>query len=200
MNTIDKALIVSLTPYFLEKGVVWFDEHLQEILDAQKSQAFFQDNTFWLQKGQTYQITALLRKLDEMGYEKVFTVESPGEFSHTGGIIEVFPINRREALRLDFLGNTLEAIEILPVHIENEEKSRQLLQKKLKSQTTFSDIKNLVPGDYVVHLDHGVAQFKGKESIDNQEYYVLEYAQSDRLFVPVGLERKLSRYVGFASP
>jgi transcription-repair coupling factor (superfamily II helicase) len=31
-------------------------------------------------------------------------------------------------------------------------------------------------------------------------YYVLEYAKEDKLFVPVGLERKLSRYVGFQDP
>ncbi|MCX6723263.1 MAG: helicase-related protein, partial [Candidatus Staskawiczbacteria bacterium] len=31
-------------------------------------------------------------------------------------------------------------------------------------------------------------------------YYVLEYAQEDKLYVPLGLERKLSRYFGFQDP
>ena len=92
MNTIDKKLnnilIVSITPYFLEKEVLWFTEHLQDILQGAKTQSFFQDNIAFLEKGQHRNISELLRKLDDMGYEKVFTVSDPGEFSQQGGIIE----------------------------------------------------------------------------------------------------------------
>src|SRR5581483_613176 len=199
-ESLNQLLIVSITPYFLEKEVLWFTEHLDEILTSTKTQPFFQDNTAFLQQGRQYNLSELLRKLDEMGYERVFQVEGPGEFSQKGGLVEVFPINMLQAARLDFLGNTLETIETLPITIEDEGKSKELLKKKLKSQKVFSDLKNLKPGDYVVHLDHGVAKFSGKEVIDSQEYYILEYAKEDKLFVPVGLERKLSLYVGFTDP
>lgn len=206
MNTTDnlkQLLIVSLTPYFLEKQVFWFEEHLEEILTSRKTQAFFQDNTLFLQAGEKQNLMEVLRKLDEMGYEKVFSVQDPGEFSHKGGIVEVFPVNMTCALRLDFLGNILETITPLKITIENEEKSREVLQKKLQSQKLFADLKNLKVGDYLVHLDHGVGRFVGKEKLnpnEEKEYYVLEYAKEDRLFVPEDLERKLSRYVGFADP
>lgn len=154
----------------------------------------------------------LLRKLDEMGYEKVFKVQDPGEFSQKGGVVELFPVNMLQAVRLDFLGNNIESIQLLDIKVENEEKSREVLKKKLTSQKLFSDLKNLKVGDYLVHLDHGVAKFvgmaqlsgptppSGVEKIDSQDYYILEYASSDKLFIPVGLERKLSRYVGFTDP
>ncbi len=203
MNTTDKLphiLITSITPYFLEKQVFWFEENLDQILQSAKTQSFFQDNIIFLKRGEAQQVSHILRKLDEMGYERVFEVEGPGEFSQKGGIIDIFPINTLHAVRLDFLGNTLEHIFALDKKIEDEIKSRELLQKKLKSQKLFSDLKNLKPGDYLVHLDHGVAQFVGLEKIGDEEYYVLKYAKEDTLFVPVGLERKLSRYVGFADP
>jgi len=60
----------------------------------------------------------------------------------------------------------------------------------------FSDLKGLKPGDYLVHIDHGVARFLGIEN----NCYVLEYSQGDKLYVPLELERKLSRYVGFVEP
>ena len=45
------------------------------------------------------------------------------------------------------------------------------------------------PGELVVHVDHGVARFQGiglKELDGTQrEYLELEYAEGDRLFVPV---------------
>ena len=203
-NYLENILIVSIVPYFLEKEFIWFQEHLQDIVQSVKTQTFFQDNVAFLRTGESHNISQLLRKLDEMGYEKVFTVSDPGEFSSQGGIIEVFPINMLQALRLDFLGNTLEAISLLDVKIENEEKSKELLKKKLKGQALFSDVKNLKAEDYLVHLDHGVGKFNGMKTIEIdkelKEYYILKYAQGDTLYVPVELERKLSRYVGFTNP
>src|ERR1700735_2253891 len=99
MDSQDTVLIASVTPYFLEKEVSWFAEHLQEVLEAQKSQSFFQDNVAFLETNKQQDFMGLLRKLDEMGYEKVFTVSDPGEFSQQGGVIDVFPINVNQAVR-----------------------------------------------------------------------------------------------------
>ena len=114
MNNI---LIASITPYFLEKQVSWFEENLQTILDSTKTQSFFQDNVVFLKTRGSQNMSELLRKLDEMGYERVFDVESPGEFSQKGGVIDIFPINLLHAVRLDFLGNTLERISVLDIKI-----------------------------------------------------------------------------------
>src|SRR3989344_9658292 len=197
LSTIDRVLIVSITPYFLERGNVWFEENLNKILEARKTQAFFQDNIIFLEKNQKQNLSEFLRKLDEMGYEKVLEVSEPGEFSHQGGIIDVFPINLNFAVRFDFLGNQIENIEQLPVKITDEKTFREILKKRLKSQKLFSDLKGIKEGDYLVHLDHGVGQFTGFSYILNFKYYILNYAAGDKLYVPIGLERKLSRYIGF---
>lgn len=208
MERLDKILIASVTPYFLEKGNFWFEKNFRKILTARKNQSFFEDNILYLTKNQKYNFSQFLRKLDEMGYEKVLHISDPGEFSQRGGIIDVFPINLNFSVRFEFLGNKIDNIEELPIKIEDEKKSKEFLKKKLKTQKLYSDLKGLKPGDYLVHLDHGVGKFSGttpfhithdhKESI--MSYYVIEYAQGDKLYVPKGLERKLSRYVGFIEP
>jgi len=203
--TINGVLICSITPYFLDRGNFWFEKNLNKILEARRTQSFFEDNTLCLEKNQSYNFSQFLRKLDEMGYEKVLRVSEPGEFSQRGGIIDVFPVNRNSAIRFEFFGNKIENIEQLLIKIGDERKSKELLKKKLKSQKLFSDLKGLKHGDYLVHLDHGVGKFigyhisydRGKNGIN---YYRLEYAQGDKLYVPVGLERKLSRFIGFIEP
>ena len=80
-NSIGKVLICAITPYFLEKGNFWFEKNLQKIIEARKTQSFFEDNTLYLTKKQNYNFSQFLRKLDEMGYEKVLRVEAIGEFS-----------------------------------------------------------------------------------------------------------------------
>ncbi|MDO8264928.1 MAG: helicase-related protein [Candidatus Parcubacteria bacterium] len=204
MNCQDKKiLIVSLSPYFLEKNNFWFEENLEKILEARKTRNFFEDNIILLEKGQIYQFSEFLRKLDEMGYEKVQTVSEPGEFSRKGGIIEIFPLNMNYAIRLDFFGNLIDNIEKLPVEIKNEDEEKEIkdrIIKKLKRQKIFSQLGSLKAGDYVVHLDHGVGIYKEKQKISGGEYYILDYASGDKLYVPLGLERKLSRYLGFTDP
>jgi transcription-repair coupling factor (superfamily II helicase) len=204
-ESLNELLIVSITPYFLDKELFWYGENLQKILDARFSQPFFEDNIIFLKKDHSYQFSQFLRKLDEMGYERVLKVSEPGEFAQRGGIIDVFPINSTNAARLDFLGNEIDSIEKLDIKIIDEKKTKEILKKKLKSQKLFSELKGLKPGDYLVHLDHGIGKFIGIEKFQTsinefQDYYILEYAEDDKLYVPTGLERKLSRYVGFQDP
>jgi len=199
-NNLNKILIVGITPYFLEKSVLWFEENFTQIMEARKTQTFFEDNTLYLEKNQRLHLSETLRKLDEMGYEKVLDVQEPGEFSQRGGAINVFPINLNYAVRFELLGNKIEDIEKLPIEVEDEKIQKEILKKRLKSQKLFSDLKGLKSGDYLVHLDHGIGIYNLQLTINDQQYYQLDYATGDKLYVPLGLERKLSRYVGFVSP
>ncbi|MFO0704520.1 MAG: CarD family transcriptional regulator [Candidatus Andersenbacteria bacterium] len=65
-------------------------------------------------------------------------------------------------------------------------------------------IGELEPGHYVVHVDHGIGRFLGMVhnllSGIEKEYFVLQYAEGDRLYVPVEAAEKLSRYIGAANP
>ena len=197
---LDRVLIVSITPYFLEKGNFWFKENLKKILEAQKTQSFFEDNILFLEKDQACNLSELLRKLDELGYEKVIQISEPGEFSQRGGTLDIFPVNSNKAVRLEFLANKIETIEELPLEVSDKKRTREILKKKLKSQKLFSDLKGLKSGDYLVHLDHGIGIYRQMTTIGEQDYYRLEYAEADRLYVPLGLERKLSRYIGLREP
>ncbi|HEY2771554.1 MAG TPA: transcription-repair coupling factor [Solirubrobacteraceae bacterium] len=62
---------------------------------------------------------------------------------------------------------------------------------------SFSDLRT---GDIVVHEDHGIARFAGFDTKTvagiTRDYLYLEYAGSDRVFVPVDQLAKISRYVG----
>ena len=197
---VKEVLIASITPYFLERGNLWFLENLEKILEARKSQSFFEDNLLLFQCGREMNFSQVLRKLDEMGYEKVQTIGEPGEFSRRGGTIDVFPLNYNNAFRIDFDNNLIENIEPLPIAIADEQEAKERIKRKLKRQKLYSQLGALKQGDYLVHLDHGIGIYKEQTTINKEQYYLLEYAQDDKLYVPVGLERKLSRYVGFQTP
>jgi len=195
-----QLLICAILPYFLERESFWFEKNLKKILKARRTNAFFEENTIFLEKDQKINFSHFLRRLDELGYEKVWKVSSIGEFSQRGGIVDVFPINSKSAFRIEFFSNRIERILELEIKIEDEKKEKEILKKKIKSQKIFSDLKNLKEGEYLVHLDHGIGIYRGKRIFEDKKYYEIEYAEGDKLFVPFGLERKLSRYVGFSEP
>ncbi|HEX5314487.1 MAG TPA: transcription-repair coupling factor, partial [Gammaproteobacteria bacterium] len=66
--------------------------------------------------------------------------------------------------------------------------------------TLIRDLTDLREGAPVVHQDHGVGRFRGlvTRDVDGQaiEFVHLEYAEGDRLYVPVAALDRLSRYLG----
>ncbi len=69
--------------------------------------------------------------------------------------------------------------------------------KPLSPEAFFADIS---PGDYVVHMEHGIGVFQGLARLDvdqaRREYLQVDYAVGDRLYVPTYQGDRLSRYVG----
>ena len=64
-------------------------------------------------------------------------------------------------------------------------------------ESLFADVQ---PGDYVVHIEHGIGVFHGLVKLNTEgaehEYLQIDYAASDRLYVPIHQADRLSRYVG----
>ncbi len=53
----------------------------------------------------------LIKDIVKMGYKRVETVVSAGTFALRGDILDIFPINENNAFRIDFFGDTVEAIK-----------------------------------------------------------------------------------------
>ncbi len=61
--------------------------------------------------------------------------------------------------------------------------------RKIRTSGFFGDFAELKPGDYVVHVDHGIGQFEGLRQIESGghsgEFMLLKYADDARLYVPL---------------
>jgi transcription-repair coupling factor (superfamily II helicase) len=61
--------------------------------------------------------------------------------------------------------------------------------RKIRTSGFFSDFAELKPGDYVVHVDHGIGQFEGLRQIESGghsgEFMLLRYADDARLYMPL---------------
>src|SRR6266540_1471542 len=77
---------------------------------------------------------------------------------------------------------------------------RQKDGKKPRSKTAafLSDFRDLRPGDYVVHIDHGISRFGGLQTLElgprSGEFMLLYYADDAKLYVPVERLDLVQRY------
>src|SRR5690606_16080551 len=59
---------------------------------------------------------------------------------------------------------------------------------------------SLTPGQYVVHVEHGIARYGGLVTLEvsgvEREYLLLEYAANDRLYLPVDQIDRITPYEG----
>ncbi|MBI4090253.1 MAG: transcription-repair coupling factor [Candidatus Kerfeldbacteria bacterium] len=115
---------------------------------------------------------------------------------------KVVRIDRPDALLTGF-----SAAEYKLLFLTDQEifgRTERHIQATGKHKIDLAFMAELKPGDYVTHLDHGIARFLGmtKQQVDGheREYFTLEYAGGDKLFVPVEAADKVSKYIGLANP
>jgi transcription-repair coupling factor (superfamily II helicase) len=74
---------------------------------------------------------------------------------------------------------------------------RRRKPRKVAPEKFFADLK---PGDYVVHIEHGIGLFRGLTNLSlgdvAREYLLVQYDAGGKVFVPIHQADRLSRYVG----
>ncbi len=80
------------------------------------------------------------------------------------------------------------------------QKRRRKIAEETDAQAIIRDLTELRAGLPVVHLEHGVGRYMGLEKLTieghDAEFLLLEYANKDKLYVPVGSLHLISRYAG----
>ncbi|MDT5123464.1 MAG: hypothetical protein QOC96_2946 [Acidobacteriota bacterium] len=85
------------------------------------------------------------------------------------------------------------------VQLRAESKQEKVKRRKSKTAAFLSDFRDLKVGDYVVHIDHGIARFGGLQTLDlganrRGEFMLLYYADDAKLYVPVERLDLVQRY------
>ncbi len=70
----------------------------------------FRLGTRTLRVGQTLELEETVRRWVGLGYEPVSVVEEPGQFSHRGGILDIYPPAEPLPVRIELFGDRIESI------------------------------------------------------------------------------------------
>ncbi len=138
----------------------------------------------------------LVLSLAENGYRRLPKIEESGDFSIRGEIIDIFPVNSSQPVRIGFYDRFLESIKSF-----DRQSLRSLGQLKIlliKPNFLRLDDELIKVGDILVHLSFGLALFRGlatkRDRGRDLSYVVLEFAKTERLYLPISKLDQLSRY------
>jgi transcription-repair coupling factor (superfamily II helicase) len=88
----------------------------------------FQNYCLKLEKGEIYHLKDFARQLVTLGYERVPLVETEGQWSQRGDLIDIFPVAAELPARLEWFGDQLEQIrEFDPATQRSLDKIEQLI-------------------------------------------------------------------------
>ena len=80
------------------------------------------------------------------------------------------------------------------------QKRRRRYRKTRDAESTIQSLADLQPGAPVVHEDHGVGRYQGLKTLTVSglatEFLCIEYANQDKLYVPVSSLHLINRYAG----
>ncbi|MFD1432650.1 transcription-repair coupling factor [Lacticaseibacillus yichunensis] len=82
----------------------------------------------------------------------------------------------------------------------NAQPKRKARHQTLANAERLRSYTELTPGDYVVHVNHGIGQYVGIQTLEvdgkHQDYITILYQGGDKLFIPVSQLHLVQKYVG----
>ncbi len=104
------------------------------------------------QIGQIIDLETLLNDWQASGYQRVSVVESQGQFSQRGGILDIFPIGAPYPTRIELFGDEVESLRTFDPSTQRSE-----LLPESDSHIVISPAREMMPGD-VIKLGQQIAQ------------------------------------------
>ena len=168
-------------------------------------------------KDEDINYNSLTMELTEYGYERCKRISEPGDYSMRGSVIDIFPPTFEGPVRIELSDNkvvsiksfsiasseTLEehAMVIILPKLGLYPKKKKMKRVELGEKAPLESFIDIEPDDYVVHVDHGIGIFKGFRKIDfkgePKDHVVIEYAEGDKLYMPIEEMHLIQKYVAF---
>ncbi len=150
-------------------------------------------------RGKNISFKEIEEKLQGSGYKKNYIIENKLEYSIRGDVLDIFPLNHDDPIRIEVFGDEIDRIADFDVasqkSIEEKEEVLMYINKNKDTDFSFFDIidkyKSKIKKTYIENKE--VLRYKFEEFIlkdrDNEEKYKYLYSKSEESFIEVESKR-----------
>lgn len=167
-----------------------------------------------LKKGTSIKRDDIIKKLEEFGYNRTSLVTSTGEYAVRGYIIDIFPIDEEDPIRVELFGDDIESIRyfneetqlsinevdsiiILPIEELNNEEHSSLFEYMESPFVFLVDENQIINGYNKIQLD--ITEYNESKNITDSDYM---YKYEDILisdFIKIETINNLDNAINFNS-
>jgi transcription-repair coupling factor (superfamily II helicase) len=157
---------------------------VQALMQRTFAPDYFMSLRMEVRLGQEIELQDFLDTLTKLGYHAEYQVNDPGDMAMRGGIVDFFPLDRGEPVRVEFSGNEIESIRTFdPITQQSREKREHLvvtpagelgLLKQAIDQT--APLVDLLPRNTLLVLD------EPEKLAEAAENYARQIPEGDKFF------------------
>jgi transcription-repair coupling factor len=144
----------------------------------------------------------ILRNYKNLGYEIWYLTRNFGRFEKDQNRLEKYIDKYFEAdtviekdLNRGFIYDDSKILLVTDLEVLGEIDLSEHKKSSDIDQSSLEILKKIIPGDYLVHEDHGIGIFKGVKDFKGERYLEIDYAKSDRLLIPFNAISKVTKYI-----
>ena len=126
-------------------------------------------NILTIKVGDTLELDAFSRKLTTLGYEKTSIVETPGQFSVRGGIIDIFSLTEECPYRVELWGDDIDSIRSFDVESQRSIERVEEFVIYPSSEMILDDLR-INAGIRKIEKEHKAQAKKLKENFCTEQY------------------------------
>ncbi len=166
INTNDKHIVIT--------DVRGYTRRLLSLKDFEKRNICFKQGSSFEQKD-------ILNALTDFGYSKVSVVEKMGDFALRGFVLDIFPINSENPLRVEFFGDEIDSIRFFDLDSQKSiDKVNSFIVLPFNELTGDSSIIDYLNNPVVFYKDYEQIKFAYEKLAEDS--LALDYKFSDFYF------------------
>ncbi len=174
--------------------------HLMGFLKFLPNKASSKKNILQIEKGKNYKREDLLVNLDELGYNRDTIVTNTGEYAVRGYILDLFPVNEQNPIRIEFFDDEIESIRSFDYETQLSIKELNNIEirpfNEVNINKEHSSLLDYVENPILIYFDYNKIKnsykslvsemFEYNERNDTDEVYMHDFDElsiSDEIFV-----------------
>ncbi len=142
----------------------------------------FSDRNIILKKGDSFSQDDILETLASFGYNRCSIVEKMGDFAIRGFVLDIFPINADNPIRIEFFGDDIESIRYFDLDSQKSiEKLKEFLILPFNETTNGNaSLYDYLDNPIVIYKDYNQVKFSYERLVSDS--FELDYDYSDFYF------------------
>ncbi len=196
------------------KGFYFTDEIKESPLNQIETQVEFQTAGLESFNGQFDLLKDRLNDLSSKGYTILLSLNTESKAKKISEYLDDYDINNvysnelllgkinvhNESFSKGFILDDLKLAVFTEKEIIGKKQQRKRKISDFEEGVRISSINELSKGDYVVHENHGIGKYLGVKTLKvqekHQDYLMLKYKESDKLYVPTEKIDLVQKYIG----